>query len=63
MAIDWKFDFGCMQHYDLDSDQVDAALAAAGLTRETATLAQAADAVRAYAVEHHYNQPALPSWI
>lgn len=63
LKIDWQFDMSCAMRFDMDSDDVDAALKTAGLTRETATPEQAKAAVRAYAIEHHYNQPGLPPWI
>lgn len=63
MTIDWKFDLACAQRYDMDSDDVDAALANAGLDRDTASIDEAKKAVRQYAIERHYEQPALPKWI
>jgi hypothetical protein len=63
MAINWQFDMSAAERYDMDSDDVDAALEAANLTRETATIQQAQEACRKYAIEHHYNQPGLPPWI
>lgn len=59
--IDWQFDYSCMR-YNMDSDDVDAALEAAGLDRNC-TVEQAKQAVRQYATEQHFNQQPLPPWI
>jgi hypothetical protein len=59
--IGFEFDYACMQRYDLDSTDVDAALETAGLDRNC-TIAEAKEAVKQYAVEHHFIQP-LPRWI
>lgn len=59
--IDWKFDLSCAARYDMDSDEVDAALAKAGLDRNC-TIEQAQRAVREYASEHYYAVP-LPPWV
>lgn len=59
--IDWKFDFSCM-NLDMDSEDVDAALAAAGLDRNC-TIEQAKKAVRKYAAEHQVSHQPLPPWI
>lgn len=59
--IDWKFDLSCM-NLDMDSEDVDDALKAAGLDRNC-TIEQAKQAVRQYATEQHFNQQPLPPWV
>lgn len=59
--IDYRFDMSCAMRYDMDSDEVDAALEKAGLDRNC-TVEQAKAAVREWANEHYYAVP-LPPWV